>query len=55
MIFPVVVLVAVPVIIEALEQDNSACILISKEGDCIVCSLLQVTEADNVTVGLNGI
>ena len=55
MIFPVVILIAVPVIIEALEQNNAARILISKESDCIIRSLLQITEADNVAVGFNGI
>ena len=40
---------------EALEQNNAACILISKQSDCIIRSLLQITEANNVAVGFSGI
>ena len=53
MIFPVVIFVAVPVVIEALEQDDAARILIAKKCDCIVCSLLQIAEADDISVGLD--
>ena len=55
MVFPVVIFVAVPVVIEALEQDDAACILIAKKCDCIVCSLLQIAEADDISVSFNGI
>ena len=38
---------------EVFEDDNRACIFVSKQGNCIICGLLEVPETNNITKGLD--
>ena len=55
MIFPVGILVAKVVILIATHQDDTARFLIAKQRNCIVGTLLQIAEANDVAEHLDGI